>query len=71
MVGNKYLGGNKMNEENWNRFKELWESYGVKFQNDDGTNKSCYEVMKEMALVFCNLEEEDKYKLREAFELNT
>lgn len=49
-----------MNEENWNRFKELWESYGVKFQNDDGTYKSSYEVMKEMALVFCNLEEEDK-----------
>lgn len=60
-----------MNEENWNRFKELWESYGVKFQNDDGTNKSFYEVMKEMALVFCNLEEEDKYKLCEAFEVNT
>jgi hypothetical protein len=71
MDGNKYLGGNKMNEENWNRFKALWESYGVKFQNDDGTYKSFYEVMKEMALVFCNLEEEDKYKLCEAFEVNT
>ena len=60
-----------MNEENWNRFKELWESYGVKFQNDDGTNKSCYEVMKEMALVFCYFVEEDKYKIREVFKLNT
>ena len=44
-----------MNEENCNRFKELWESYGVKFQNDNGTYKSLYEVMKEMALVFAIL----------------
>lgn len=53
MVGNKFLGENKMNEENynenWNRSKELLESYGVKFQNDDGTYKSFYEVMKEIA----------------------
>lgn len=44
----------------WERFKEVWESYGVKFTHDDGTYKSTYEISKEMAQVFEALSDDEK-----------
>ena len=44
-----------MNDNQWKRFKEVWESYGVRFTHDDGTYKSTYEVLKEMSQVWENL----------------
>ena len=44
-----------LNKKQLEHFKQVWESYGVKFQNDDGTYKSAYEVLSEMSLVFKNL----------------
>lgn len=46
-----------MNEEQWKRFRQGWESYGVKFQNDDGTYKYTEDVLNEMAIVWRNLGE--------------
>ena len=52
-----------MSEEQWKRFRQGWESYGVKFQNDDGTYKYTEDVLNEMAVVWRNLGENDKDEL--------
>lgn len=52
-----------MSEEQWKRFRQGWESYGVKFQNDDGTYKYTEDVLNEMAIVWRNLGENDKDEL--------
>ena len=44
-----------MSEEQWERFRQVWESYGVKFQNDDGTYKCIKDVLNEMAMVWHNI----------------
>ena len=49
-----------MNEDQWERFKEVWQSYGVSFTHDDGTYKSAYEVLKEMSQVWKNLSDDKK-----------
>lgn len=49
-----------MNEDEWNNFKKVWESYGVNFQREDGTYKSTYELLKEMSIVWGGLKEEEK-----------
>lgn len=49
-----------MNNDQWERFKEVWESYGVSFIYDDGTYKSTYEVLKEMSQVWKNLSDDEK-----------
>lgn len=46
-----------MSEEQWRQFRQVWESYGVKFQNDDGTYEYTEDVLNEMAIVWHNLEE--------------
>lgn len=51
-----------MNDNQWERFKEVWESYGVIFTHDDGTYKSTYEVLKEMSQVWKNLSDNEKDK---------
>lgn len=52
-----------MNEEQFEQFKKVWESYGVKFQNDDGTYKSLYEVLCEMSSVWQKLNEENQNEI--------
>lgn len=51
-----------MNDDQWEHFKAVWESYGVKFTHDDGTLKSAYEISKEMAQVFEALSDDKKEK---------
>ncbi len=52
-----------MNEDQWKRFKEICESYGVSFTHDDGTYKSAYEVLKEMSQVWDNLSDDEKKEI--------
>lgn len=52
-----------MSEEQWKRFRQVWESYGVNFQNDDGTYKSTYEVFCEMSSVWQRLNEENQNEI--------
>ena len=52
-----------MSEEQWKRFRQVWESYGVKFQNDDGTYKSTYEIFCEMSSVWQRLNEENQNEI--------
>ena len=42
----------------WERFKKVWESYGVKFTHDDGTYKNTYEILKQMSQVWKNLSDD-------------
>lgn len=49
-----------MNDDQWKQFKEVWESYGVKFTNDDGTYKSTYEILKQMSRVYESLSDDEK-----------
>ena len=49
-----------MNEEQFEQFKKVRESHGVKFTNDDGTYKSIYEVLCEMSSVWQRLNEENQ-----------
>lgn len=58
-----------MSDEQWERFRQVWESYGVKFQHDDGTYKYPEDVLNEMAMVWRSLEENNKEKLEEEFEV--
>ena len=46
-----------MNEEQWEQFRHVWESYGVKFQNDDGSYKCLYDVLKQMASIWNKMEQ--------------
>lgn len=48
-----------MTEEEFEQFKKVWESYGVKFQNDDGTYRPLYDVFCEMRAVWERLNEEN------------
>ena len=63
-----------MNDDQWKHFKEVWESYGVRFTHDDGTYKSTYEVLKEMSQVWENLsddkQEERKMHIAQYFNNN-
>jgi hypothetical protein len=52
-----------MNEEQFEQFKKTWESYGVKFTNDDGTYKSLYEVLCEISSVWQKLNEENRNEI--------
>lgn len=52
-----------MSEEQWKRFRQVWESHGVKFTNDDGTYKSLYEVLCEMSSVWQKLNEENQNEI--------
>lgn len=52
-----------MSEEQWKRFRQVWESDGVNFQNDDGTYKSIYEVLCEMSSVWQKLNEENQNEI--------
>ena len=52
-----------MSEEQRKRFRQVWESYGVKFTNDDGTYKSLYEVLCEMSSVWQKLNEENQNEI--------
>ena len=52
-----------MSEEQWKRFRQVWESYGVNFQNDDGTYKSIYDVFCEMSSVWQKLNEENQNEI--------
>lgn len=52
-----------MTEDEFEQFKKAWESYGVKFQNDDGTYKSIYEVLCEMSSVWQKLNEENQNEI--------
>lgn len=52
-----------MNEEQFEQFKKVWESHGVKFTNDDGTYKSLYEVLCEMSSVWETLNEENQNEI--------
>lgn len=52
-----------MNEEQFKQFKKLWESYGVNFQNDDGTDKSLQEVLCEMSSVWQKLNKENQNEI--------
>lgn len=56
-----------MSEEAWERFRHGWETYGVNFQNDDGTYKYTEDVLNEMAVVWRNLGENDKDELTYVF----
>jgi len=58
-----------MSEEQWKRFRQVWESYGVKFTNDDGTYKSLYEVLCEMSSVWQRLNEENQRELTDCIKL--
>lgn len=58
-----HKGDCAMSEEHWERFKQAWESYGVKFTNDDGTYKSLYEVFCEMSSVWQKLNEENQNEI--------
>lgn len=49
-----------MNDDQWKRYKEVWESYGVKFTYDDGTHKSTYEILKQMSQVYEGLSDDEK-----------
>lgn len=48
-----------MNDDEWKRFKEVLESYGVRFTHDDGTYKSTYEILKQMSQVWKDLSDSD------------
>lgn len=52
-----------MNEEQFEQFKKVWESYGVKFQNDDGTYRPLYDVFCEMSSVWQKLNEENQNEI--------
>ena len=52
-----------MSEEEFEQFKKVWESYGVKFQNDDGTYRPLYDVFCEMSSVWQRLSEENQNEI--------
>ena len=52
-----------MNEEEFEQFKTVWESYGGKFQNDDGTYRPLYDVFCEMSSVWQRLNEENRNEI--------
>lgn len=53
----------EMTEEEFEQFKKVWELYGVKFQNDDGTYRPLYDVFCEMSSVWQKLNEENQNEI--------
>jgi TRAP-type C4-dicarboxylate transport system substrate-binding protein len=49
-----------MTESDFNKCKETCEKYGVSFTNDDGTYKSFYEVVHDLAKIWKQLDEKNK-----------